>query len=227
MVDKMTIYRVTDPEFAPYGRVLSLPAEELIAAAETLEMPQSGSRYEPSLEVLERVKIAETIEDEFYGEMPIQVGLCWGHNNRLNALEWHTSSEINVAATDFVLMLGRIDEIKDGMYDSSRVKSFRVRRGESIEVYATTLHFCPCTTDADGFRCVVVLPRGTNVPLDGTPTDPLLFRKNKWVICHVDNEALKARGVRPGITGVNHVLNDYSSVEEFCRSSDRAERSEV
>ena len=43
-----------------------------------------------------------------FGEMEIQIGYCNGHNSMLNALEYHKSSEINVAATDAVLLLGSI-----------------------------------------------------------------------------------------------------------------------
>ena len=54
-----------------------------------------------------------------------------------------------------------------------------------------------------GFGCIVVLPQGTNVPLNEPAADPVLFRQNKWVLCHVENETLKDRGVVPGITGWN------------------------
>ena len=55
----------------------------------------------------------------------------------------------------------------------------------------------------EGFGCVVGLPEGTNVPLENEYEDKLMFRKNKWILSHVDNEALIARGVIPGVTGTN------------------------
>lgn len=205
MVDEIKrIYRVTDPEFHPYGRLLSLPEDELktlIEVTETLEMPEHGALYEASLESMEQLKIAARFRNEYFGELPIEVGCCWGHNRQLGALEWHASSELNVAVTDFILILGKRDEMKEGKYDASQTKSFLIEKGQAVEIYGTTLHFCPCTENSAGFRCVVVLPRETNLPLERKPKDPLLFRKNKWIVCHVDNETLIARGVQPGLHG--------------------------
>lgn len=203
MADKIEILRVTDAEFARYGTVLKAPAEELLAAAATLEMPSEGAKYEPSIAVLEETSERDWYEREIFGELPIQIGCCWGHNRLLNALEWHKSSEINIAVTDFVLMLARLDDLEDGRLDSHKVRAFEVKKGEVVEVYAPTLHFCPCTANEDGFSCIVILPQGTNVPLETKPSDPLLFRKNKWILCHESNQALQDRGVVAGIVGPN------------------------
>ncbi len=122
----------------------------------------------------------------------------------MNAVEWHKSSEINVATTDLILFLGSVQDIVDRKIDSSKIKAFYVEKGEVLEVYATTLHFCPCQVSSEGFGCVVVLPKGTNVPLDGEYDDKLMFRKNKWILAHIDNEGLIARGVIAGVTGENY-----------------------
>ena len=71
--------------------------------------------------------------------MPIQIGYCNGHNTKLNALEYHRDSEINVAATDAVLMLGSLQDVKeDHTYDTSLVEAFSVPAGPAVEVFATT-----------------------------------------------------------------------------------------
>ncbi|MDO4630038.1 MAG: DUF4867 family protein [Planctomycetia bacterium] len=203
----MKIYRVTDPEFKAYGRVIATDSSEIIAEAAKLEMPAEGASYEPSIPALEATSAMAFYTDEIYGEMPIQIGCCWGHNNVMNALEWHRDSEINIAVTDFVLILARLEDLDaDGRLDSAKCKMFQVKAGETVEVYATSLHFCPCTTEAAGFNCIVVLPKGTNVALDKKPADPLLFRKNKWIICHESAEGLVSRGVVPGIYGENWVI---------------------
>ena len=75
-----------------------------------------------------------------------------------------------------------------------------------MEVYATSLHFTPCEVREEGFGCVVALPAGTNTPLNEKADDPLLFRKNKWLICHEENKKSMANGVVPGITGCNYCL---------------------
>jgi hypothetical protein len=122
----------------------------------------------------------------------------------MNATEWHTSSEINIAVTPLVLLLGHVWDIVDGKIESSKFKAFYLPAGTVAEVYATSLHFCPCEVEENGFGCVVALPEDTNTNLEIKPEDALLFRKNKWIIAHIDNEALKQKGVVAGITGTNY-----------------------
>ena len=54
--------------------------------------------------------------------------------------------------------------------------------------------------------CVVGLAKGTNVDLEEKSKNPLLFRKNKWIICHEGNEPLIAKGIVPAIKGINHQI---------------------
>lgn len=57
-------------------------------------------------------------------------------------------------------------DIEDGdIYDTAKVEAFFVPAGTGVELYATTLHYAPCTAQEGGFRCVVVLPKGTNEEL--------------------------------------------------------------
>ncbi|MBO7217139.1 MAG: DUF4867 family protein, partial [Clostridia bacterium] len=180
-----------------------LDTAEIINTAKRIENPENGSTYQPSVEAFEKLDVAKTIADNFFGTLPTQIGYCWGHSNFLNATEWHISSEINIAVTPLVLILGHVWDIKDGVIDSSKFKAFYLPEGTAVEVYATTLHFCPCEVSEGGFGAVVALPKGTNTDLEVKSHDPILFRKNKWIICHNENEALKDRGVVSGITGVN------------------------
>lgn len=202
----LKFYSVNDKEFARYGCVLKQDYSSLAEAALKLEMPKEGSKYEPSVESFEALPIREMIKEELFGELEIQMGNCWGYSSFLNALEWHKNSEINVAATDLVLLLAKLDDVEDGKLDSKKVVAFYAAKGEAIEVYADTLHFCPCQVEDSGFNCVVVLPKDTNTNLENKPSDPLLFRKNKWIFCHENNEGLKARGVVPAIFGENYEI---------------------
>ncbi len=203
----MKIYRVTDDEFKAYGRILKLDTTEIISAAEKIPMPEEGSRYEASTPAFESLDIAKFISNEYFGQLPTQIGYCWGYNSRMNAFEWHTSSEINIAVTDIILILGKLYDLEPGeRYNSANAKAFLVKAGEAIEVYATSMHFCPCMTDENGFGCIVALPAGTNTELDNTPVDKLLFKKNKWIIAHEDNKALIDRGVKSGLYGENYDL---------------------
>ncbi len=204
----IAFFDVSDDEFAPFGRILkNMDAGEIIEAAKKIPNPEgNGSMYKPSLEDFEFLDIASKIENECFGTLPTQVGYCWGHSNFLNATEWHTSSEINIAVTPLVLILGHIWDIKDGKIDSSKFKAFYLPAGTVVEVYSTSLHFCPCEVNENGFGCVVALPTGTNTDLTVKTEDLMLFRKNKWIIAHVENEALKNKGVVAGITGTNYEI---------------------
>ena len=78
-------------------------------------------------------------------------------------------------------------------------------------MYQTTLHLSPCRVTDEGFRDVVVLPRGTNTPLEhkGEAAEAeagLLLQKNKWVIAHPDSGMAKD-GAYAGITGENLKLS--------------------
>ena len=201
------LYDVNSPEFAVFGRIIkSIDVAEITSVAKQIANPENGSSYQPKVEAFEKLDIAETIKIEFFGSMPTQIGYCSGHNNFLNATEWHTSSEINIAITPLVLILGHIWDIKDGKIDSSDFKAFYLPEGTAVEVYSTSLHFCPCEVEKSGFGCVVGLPQGTNTDLDIIPDNKMLFRKNKWIIAHVDNKALIDRGVVAGITGTNYEI---------------------
>lgn len=122
--------------------------------------------------------------------MPIQIGYCNGHNSMLNALEYHKDSEINVMATDAILLLGLRSELEeDFTYDTAKVKAFLVPAGTAVEVYATSLHYAPCGVDGQGFQVAIVLPKGTNYPLKkkhnkSTGEDCLMTAVNKWLVGH-------------------------------------------
>lgn len=201
------IYSVNDAEFLQYGRVLPVDAFEMIEAAEKIALPETGSIYEASNLRLEGVwEVREVLEKEIYGEMPIQIGSCRGFNNALNGFEYHVGSEVNVAVTPMLLFLANQWDFKNGKLDTKDAKAFFVDKGQVIQVYETTLHMCPCNVVDSGFHSIVVLPKGTNTDLEEKHADPYLFRKNKWIFCHIDNEALKARGVKPGIVGENYQI---------------------
>lgn len=201
------LYSIYDKKFEEYGRVVEeLKTNAIIEAAKLIQNPETGSAYVASEESFQSLQIAEDIAYKIFGEMPTQVGYCWGHSNMLNGAEWHTSSELNVAITPLVLFLGKRQDVVDGTIDSSLFEAFYVPKGAVLEIYATTLHFCPCEIEQGGFGCVVALPYGTNTPLEAEIEDKLLFRKNKWLISHVDNDGLLARGAVSGITGVNYEI---------------------
>ena len=205
----MKLYEVTDPAFRQFGRVLDFDTTSLIEAAKTVPMPaDGGSAYVPTLPAFEALPVRDEIENRFFGGVPAQIGFCWGWNDTMNALEWHTCSEINVAtAGDMVLLLGDTRDIaEDGTYDAANVKAFVVRHGQAVEVFATTLHYCPIHTEKEGFGSVVGLIRGTNTDIDFANNDPLLRAKNKWLLAHPDCEDLVSGGAAAAINGENYRL---------------------
>lgn len=203
----MIIKSVTDKEFKKYGQVLkNYDCSEIIEKMKGTPLP-SDVIYEPSIKELEDLKIAEELRKREYGELPIQIGYCNGNNYILNAVEYHRSSEINIAVTDLILLIGSQQDIEDDYsYDTSKIEAFLVPAGTAIEVYATTLHYAPCNASDDGFRCVVVLPKDTNLPLENkvekVGEDALLFAKNKWLIGHEDTD-LGEQGAFIGLVGKN------------------------
>ena len=204
----MTIESVFSPSFKPYGKVLEgYDTAELLSAMEKIALPESGTAYEPGIESLEACGILKDFRDRAYGGMPVQLGMCWGHNTKLNCLEYHRDSEVNVGTTDFILLLARQDEIVDGVVDTAKVKAFRVPKGAAVEVYATSLHYAPCQVpEADGFRVAVVLPKGTNTAKpDYQPRceeDTWMTARNKWLLAHPDSSEA-ASGAHIGLSGVN------------------------
>lgn len=203
----MKIYSVYDPEFKAYGKVLEgYDTAELREAMMKIDLPE-GTAYEPGIDSLEACAIFAPLRDRAYGGMPIQLGMCWGHNTKLNCLEYHRDSEVNIGTHDFVLLLAKQDEITDGVLDTAVVKAFRAPAGVPVEVYATTLHYAPCHVDAaDGFRVAVVLPKGTNTAKpDYAPAceeDKWMTARNKWLLAHPESSEAQS-GAHIGLKGAN------------------------
>ena len=201
------IYSIHDEKFKTYGKFLDIDTDEIVNICKKIQLPQEGSLYLMQEKELENAKNANKIKEMLFGTLDAQIGLCMGYNSYLNALEYHNSSEINIAATDLVLILAhRYEMDKDNRLDSKKAVAFYLKKGDAVEVFATTMHFCPCQVFDDGFLCVVVLPKGTNDILDKESDDKLLFKKNKWIICHEDNTSLIERNVQSGIYGPNYEI---------------------
>ena len=201
----MKIKNVTDPEFRRYGRIVDgYDFTEMIKVMEQTPLPEEVI-YVPSDNKLEKTEPAIDLKMRIFGELPIQIGYCNGHNSKLNALEYHRSSEVNVAVTDIILLLGSEQDIaSDFTYETSKMEAFRIPAGTAVEVYATTLHYAPCHVDDAGFQVAVILPKGTNYPLDEAHAggeDALLTAKNKWLIGHAEGGL--PEGSHIGLIGKN------------------------
>ena len=203
---------VKDSQFRPYGRVLKLDAKEFQKAIEAIKLPEEGTMYDPSTPAFEALPLFAELRDKVFGELPIEFGHCSGRNRKLNAVEYHRSSEIDIAATDLYLMLGREPDIDPETlrYETKRIETFFVPAGTAVELNATTLHFAPISAKpGQEFRCGVVLPKGTNEALvqkgRGAGEDRLLFANNKWLIAHPES-GLDKDGAFIGLVGENLML---------------------
>lgn len=205
----MNIYSVTDAEFRSYGQVLTgYDFTELFAALSGMPCPEKGIRYEPSVPELENCAVFSELKNRGFGAMPIQAGYCSGTNNQLNCLEYHKSSEFNIAGDDIVLLLGHIWQITDGKFDTADVKAFYVPAGTGVELFGTTLHYAPCGKGGKGFRVVCILPKDTNLARPEmallNEEDTMCFGSNKWLLAHPSSDAAK-KGAYVGLCGENPV----------------------
>ena len=180
----MHIYSVSDPEFRSYGKLLDgYDTAELLSAMEKIDMPKEGTAYLPGIESLEDCAIFSELRDRAYGGMPIQLGMCWGWNTKLNCLEYHRDSEVNIGT------------------------AFRVPAGAAVEVWATTLHYAPCQTNMrSGFRVAVALPKGTNTEKPEfepkCEEDLWMTARNKWLLAHPSSREA-GNGAHVGLKGEN------------------------
>ena len=205
----MKIQNVNDASFKKYGKILKgYPVDKILKEMQHTPLPDDVI-YVPSIDTLEATSDAKVFQEKGFGGLAIEIGYCNGKNYKLNGLEYHRSSEINIAVNDLILLLGRQEDITDEYtYDTSKVEAFFVPKGTAIEVYATTLHYAPCNAKGEeGFRCVIILPKGTNEELTFTPDnneeDKLLTAQNKWMIAH---EEAEIPGAFCGLVGENITL---------------------
>lgn len=209
----MKIKSVFCKEFAKYGKVLDgYDTSALLAALEKTEKPADGTVYEPGCDALESLAVAAQFSSNAYGGLPIQIGYCNGSNTKLNCLEYHRGSEINIPANDIILLLAPLQSANNGHLSTRAVEAFRVPRGTVALIYETTLHYAPCNgfkngaPSDEGFRVAVILPKGTNLAKPGISKidreDKLLWAANKWLIAHPASSEAK-QGAFQGLAGPN------------------------
>ena len=201
----MEIFSVGDERFRKYGKVWDgFECSKILKEREHTPLPDDVI-YVPSVEEMEVLQEAVEFQNRVYGGLPIQIGYCNGNNHKLNALEYHRNSEINIAVTDMILLIGQLADVTpEHTYDTAKVEAFHVPAGTVVEMYETTLHYAPCNVGDNGFKCVVILPKGTNTEIDfvlpKTGEDALMTAKNKWLIAH---EEAGIEGAFNGLRGEN------------------------
>ena len=209
----MKVKSVFSKSFAKYGKVLTgYDVSELLKKLEATNCPKDAVVYEPGEPSLEALPILKEFTDGAYGGMPIQIGYCNGYNTKLNCLEYHRGSELNIPTSDIILLVATMSDIENGKLNTKKVQAFRAPAGTIVQVYETTLHYAPCcNVTADGkvsesFHVAIVLPKDTNTAKPELKVrdfeDKLLWAKNKWLLAHpTSSEA--GQGAYVGLTGKN------------------------
>ena len=210
----MKIKPVFNHAFEKYGKILKgYDVTDLLKKLDdTTKKPENAVIYEPGDAGLESLPIAKEFSDNAYGGMPVQVGYCNGNNTKLNCLEYHRGSELNIPTTDMILLLATVSDIENGKLSTKKVEAFRAPAGTVVQVYETTLHYAPCcdvSADgkvSEGFRVAIVLPKDTNTAkpeiTERDFEDKLLWARNKWLLAHPSSSEA-GQGAYVGLTGKN------------------------
>ncbi|TDQ41218.1 DUF4867 family protein [Aureibacillus halotolerans] len=199
----LSLSLITDDCFRVFGEVLTnFPVQCAYEWLEPLEIPETGNRYEPSIKDWESSDIKTWLEDSYYGTMPVQIGYCNGRNETVNGLEYHQGDEVLFAATDCVLFLGDYRTWDQQQpIDPEELTYVFVPGGTALRLYRTTMHLSPCTVTSEGYKTLIILPEGTNTPIDENQRrkDPYLFQRNKWLIAHEEHSIFTDQGVPVGL----------------------------
>lgn len=205
MNSNLQIFTTKDKEFQQYGRSLDIDATSLIdylsSQGEKDEIKNAAkASYVTDREDLHDFVCIPQIQKDIFGYLPIQTGVVKGRNQSLTGTEFHQGSEVNVAVTDCLLVLGNKYDMIDNTIDVSQMDVFYVEKGEVLEIYPTTLHYTPIEANNEGFSLVVILIEGTNTDID-FEKNSMLCKKNKWYVCHSSQTAKIEQGFRVGLTG--------------------------
>lgn len=129
------IYNITDKEYEAYGRVLTkdYQVDALVKEMEKTPAPDHVI-YIASDAGLEALDQAKVLQESFFGGMPIQVGYCNGTNHKLDACEYHRCSELGVAITDLILLLGKLQDVTlEHYYDTDNIQAFLYRQEQYMK----------------------------------------------------------------------------------------------
>ena len=188
------ILPVGDPAFRRFGEVHEgFRVESLLAHLDGSVKPADGIFYEPDAVGIDRFpdEVLPLQRAVFGGVADLQAGWMYGRNSSVAALEYHKCAEVMLAGTDMIVFVGLVQDISwpEGTYDLSRVQAFLLPRGAVCEIAPCSLHGAPLhARKAEGFRSIVILPRGTRAELDFPPStggEPRLLQgRNTWLIAH-------------------------------------------
>jgi len=187
----MEIKSVNSKEFSLYGCIIEGDFSELLAALAKTPCPEKSITYKASEEMLESTSDYKKIKILF-GGLDCQAGYCNGYNPTGTGMtEYHIGSEFIAVEGDTLLDVSHRREIENGVVYASKFEAFRVKAGQAVMLYETTLHHAPRSDGDTCFRTVVGLLRGTNV---GKPENIVISDNgvkmtdtNKWLLPITDD----------------------------------------
>lgn len=191
---------IDDESFQTFGKRIDEDVNDVIAYVSTnVHPPKLGTCYQPSVLAIEQFSSIQKISQKVYGYMDVMAGVVSGHNDVLNGVEYHQGSETIIAATDYILVVGHIWDMKGNTYDSQMCEIFYVPKGTIVECYSTTLHYTPICVSDEGFLTICLLLKETGDVLK--QREGILKKKNKWFIAHLENQEKIKSGDFPGLMG--------------------------
>lgn len=192
---------VLDKEFKSFGKVLKgFDFEKFVnnfSQNFTITIPEKGNEYIGSVPEIEETEVFSWLKDSVYGGLEIQLGTCAGHNQVTTAIEFHQGSEVVIALTDCILELGQVSDIIDNTYNANLMSTFKLEKGQAVELFGTTLHYSPIKTTKDGYVTLVALLKGTNESTSNSK-NPLILAKNKFMLVHSSRIDKIENGAIPG-----------------------------
>lgn len=200
------LYDVNSPEFSVYGVLYpNYDISRIKTILTSLPLPESGSRYLQSIEALEKEETIQSIGKDIFAGLPINAGATIGYTTDFSAVEFHQSSEVNIALDDVILVLGQrqLLEVNQTFDPHTEGKAFYIPAGSVIELFNTTLHYAPVEVFEHGYRVVVVVVEGTNtaLPSDFHSQNPRVVKKGKFQVVHPSRKDKIAQGYQVGMSG--------------------------
>ena len=210
----LNIHTIDEKLFQRYARLVQSPVFAGIASYidEHTIVPERNT-YVADIPELHTKETDEALA-MYYGGLVPQIGYCNGPNWTMNGSEYHKGPELTIAITDCLMWWMLPEDLVDFDHvDSSCANVFYIPKGCAFLLKPEILHLAPCKVDSKGYKTVIILPMGTNTPLDpevkarykanGDPEAKLLHMKNKYMITHRDWEPLVSQGVHIGLLGEN------------------------
>lgn len=196
----MLIKTMKDNIFKEYAKVINIDVEDLLEAMKNDDIESNYTNYIPSDTTLENHQKVQEISKIVYSEEEFIAGKCFGRSHDILGLEYHNSSEVLLALTDFIYVVGHRWDMEGNYYDSKNLEAFLIPKGTVIEVYSTTLHYNLLNANDTPYYAICILPKGTGDPLK-YGRNGILKKRNKWFIAHASNIAKIQDGDFAGLTG--------------------------